>query len=149
MSLQLSAHARLGKDPREITTSTGKPMAVAPAAVAVPIARGDDASTVWLDLVAFGRVAETLLRHKQGDLANVLGNVQIRQWTDKGGQPRETWQLIVDALVSARTTRPGGGKRRETRHDGQQRQQQAADRFQQPQQVISDAEAGFDDAIPF
>lgn len=143
MTLQLSAHARLGRDPREIDTTTGKVMAVCPAAVTVPIARSDDASTVWLDLVAFGRTAETLLRHKQGDLINVMGSVQIRQWTDKDGQQRENWSVIVEALISARTTRPGGGKRR----DGGQRQQQAEIAFQSPEDRARDD--AFDDRIPF
>lgn len=134
--MQLSAHARLGKDPRVITTSTGTTMAVAPAAVNVPIARSDDASTVWFDLVAFGKTAESLLRHQQGDLINIFSAVQIRQWTDQQGQARETWQLIVEALVSARTTRPGGGRKREISSNGNgQRQQQAAGQFQQPEFV--------------
>lgn len=152
MTLQLSAHARLGKDPRSIDTRTGTAMVVCAAAVNLPVSRSEDTTTLWLDLVAFGRTAEDLLRHQQGDLLNVMGHVQVRQWTDQQGQQRENWQLMVEALISARTTRPKGGGKRTTQQAGQHRwqgngRQQAAFEFQSPGDQAADDEFG--DSIPF
>lgn len=141
--MQLSAHTRLGKKPRQIDTRTGKTMAVAPAAVNVAIAQSEDTETIWLDLVAFGRTAEELLRHKQGDLLNVMGNVAVRRWTDQNGETRSNWQVVVEALLSARTTRPKSGnspRHREAEYHTHQQTQQ----FQQPTEP-----GDFNDPMPF
>lgn len=40
------------------------------------------------------------------------GRVQVRRWTDTDGTGREQLQVVADALVPARTVRPGGGRKR-------------------------------------
>src|SRR5690606_2826280 len=102
-----SAYGRLGGDPKSIETRTGTAMAVANLAVELPD-RQNESHTVWLGVVAFGRVAETLTRHSKGDLLSVVGRVQLNPYTDREGTEREQLQIIADAIVSARTVRPGG-----------------------------------------
>lgn len=108
MSAALSAYGRLGADPRAVETRSGKAMTVATLAVDA----GDaDAPPLWLGVVAFGKLADELTRHHKGDLLSVSGRLQVRHWTDTAGTAREQWQVVADALVSARTVRPGGRKR--------------------------------------
>lgn len=115
MSLQASAYGRLGGAPRAIETKNGKPMAVATLAVDV----GDDEGPpLWLGIVAFGKLADLLLRHAKGDLVSASGRVQVRRWTDTDGSGREQLQLVADALVSARTVRPAAGRTTKRAEDG-------------------------------
>lgn len=58
---------RFNPDPR---AKTGTDMATASLAVDVTPHDGEQ-ETLWLGVVAFGRQAETLLRHQQGDLLAV------------------------------------------------------------------------------
>ena len=109
MSMQLSVHGRLGKAPRQIPTKTGTVMASASMAVQIPLSRGDDSDTQWFDILAFGRVAESLLRHKPGDMLNVYGSVQINRW-QANGETKQNLQIVAESLLSARTTRPGKRK---------------------------------------
>ena len=70
MTAQIAAYGRLGRDPRQHETKSGKPMASASLAVTVEAReRGaDDAEgTLWLTVLAFGRVADELARHSAGD----------------------------------------------------------------------------------
>lgn len=110
MSIQASAYGRLGGAPRQINTKTGRSMVVAN--LAVDQGNGDDdAPPLWIGLVCFGQLAETLLRHDKGDPLSVSGRLQMRSWTDTEGAGREQLQLVVDAMVSARAVRPGGGRK--------------------------------------
>lgn len=133
--MQIAAYGRLGQDPREITTSTGKAMAVASIAVTLT-GRGGEEYTEWLGVVTFGKVAEALLRHSKGDLISASGRAQRDVYTTSSGERREQLQLVCDAIVSARTVRPSGGRRKsETTGDGSR----------EP----ADDDAPLDDEIPF
>ena len=112
----LAVYGRLGSDPREHSTRTGGAMATASLAVNVPD-RSRDAgegaeAALWFNVVAFGRQAEDLARHSKGDPVSVSGRLQFSRWTDRDCDEREQWQVLADALVSARTVRPRGGRRK-------------------------------------
>ena len=80
---QLACYGRLGRDPRTHETRTGKPMTTASPAVYVEAReRGaDDAeATLWLGVVAFGRVAEDLARHRSGEQVSVSGRLQLSRF---------------------------------------------------------------------
>ena len=111
----LAVYGRLGSDPREHSTRTGGAMATASLAVNVPD-RSRDAdegaeATLWLRVTAFGRVAESLAKHAKGDPVSVSGRLQFSRWTGRDGDEREQWAIVADALVSARTVRPGGRRK--------------------------------------
>lgn len=61
--------------------------------------------------MAFGKVAETLARHKKGDLISASGRLKLNRWTDRDGGEHEQLQIVADAVVSARSVRPGGRRR--------------------------------------
>ncbi len=107
--IRASIYGRLGADPVERQTRNGKAMVTA--SLAVSAGRPDaDEETVWFSLAAFGRTAETLARHAKGDLLAAMGPLHRTRFTGRDGQEREGWSLNVDAIVSARTVRPGGGR---------------------------------------
>jgi single-strand DNA-binding protein len=133
MSMQAAVYGRIGQDPRSIETRSGKSMAVT--SIAVNIGENDDAA-LWVGVVAFGKVAEELLRHSKGDLISASGRVQRNTWT-QNGEKREQLQVVAEAVISARTVRPSGGKRK------------AADKHEQQQQVSSDGQRDLDDDLPF
>lgn len=116
MTMQATAYGRLGRDPKAITTQSGKAMASASIAVDLGTQRDPDA-THWLPLLAFGQQAESLLKHQQGDVVAVMGRMQRNTWTGKDGAQRVDLQLIVDTIASARTTRPGGRPKSPPRDD--------------------------------
>jgi len=115
--MHVAAYGRLGGEPREITTSTGTAMAVANVAVELADRHGE-AHTQWLGVVAFGRAAETLLRHSKGEMISVSGRAQYNAYTDGNGIEREQLQVIADSVVSARSVRPSGGRKANGKRQG-------------------------------
>ena len=112
----LAVYGRLGSDPREHTTRTGGAMATARLAVDVPDrsqgAEGGATETLWLRVTAFGRVADDLLLCAKGDPVSASGRLQFSRYQAHDGDEREQWAIVADALVSARTVRPRGGRRK-------------------------------------
>ena len=73
----------------------------------------DDAEgTLWLTVLAFGGVADELARHSAGDPVSVSGRLQLSRYVTNDGEAREGWQVIADSVVSSRSVRPGGGRRK-------------------------------------
>ncbi len=109
--IRASIYGRLGADPVERETKNGKAMVTV--SLAVSAGRPDaDEETVWFSLAAFGRAAETLARHAKGDLLAAMGPLHRTRFTGRDGQERQGWSLTVESVVSARTVRPGGGRKR-------------------------------------
>ena len=109
--IRASIYGRLGADPVERETRNGKAMVTV--SLAVSAGRPDaDEETVWFSLAAFGRAAETLARHAKGDLIAAMGPLHRTRFTGRDGQEREGWSLTVESIVSARTVRPSGGRKR-------------------------------------
>ena len=109
--IRASIYGRLGGDPVERTTRNDKVMVTA--SVAVNAARNSaEEETVWISLAAFGRAAEALARHQKGDLLAAMGPLHRTRFTGRDGQEREGWSLTIDAVLSARTVRPAGGRKR-------------------------------------
>lgn len=106
MTMQTAAYGRLGADAKPIQTKTGKPMTAATLAVDI----GEEDAPLWLGVVAFGRQAELLARHKKGELLSVAGRIQRNRWT-QNGEEREQLQVVADSVIGSRTVRPGGRKK--------------------------------------
>lgn len=103
-----SLYGRLSRDPKPSTTKNGKPMCTASMAVDVGKVPGEE--TLWLSVLAFGKQAEALERHHQGDMLAVMGRLEKSKFTGNDGAERESWSLIVEALHSSRTVRPAPRK---------------------------------------
>ncbi len=109
--IRASIYGRIGADPVERETRTGKMMVTC--SLAVSAGRPDAGEeTQWFNLIAFGRAATDLMRHAKGDLVACMGPLYRNRYTARDGQEREGWSLTVESILSARTVRPGGGRKR-------------------------------------
>lgn len=67
MTAQISAYGRLVADPQTRTTNNGTSMAMARMAVALPCNAADNGeATFWLGVIAFGKQADALAKHRKG-----------------------------------------------------------------------------------
>ena len=89
-------------------------MTVGRLAVSLPCRENgeDGEAAAYFGLVAFGELAESLARHLKGDMVGAFGRIKINRYTNRDGEAQEEMQIMVDGLVSARTVRPGGGRKR-------------------------------------
>ncbi len=110
--IHAAIYGRLGRDPETRTTATGKPMAIATLAVDATPNNAETEETVWVSVLAFGRQAEALERHRKGEMVAVTGRLTQSRWTGQDGQERTSLNLIADTIVSSRTVRPGGKRKR-------------------------------------
>ncbi len=104
--IHAALYGRLSKDPQTRTTASGKAMAIATLAVDATPNNADTEETLWVSVLAFGRQAETLERHRKGEMVAVTGRLTQSRWTGKDGQERTGFSLMADAIVSCRTVRP-------------------------------------------
>lgn len=146
MTAQMSVYGRLVADPQEKQTQSGKAMTTGKMAVTLPAKNGE--RTLWLSLVAFGKQAELLARHKKGDMIRASGNMTANVWTDSAGVERESYQIMLDALISPRTVRPlNKSEQQGQAENALQRAREQAQAHQQPQS--DDNPPPFYDEVPF
>ena len=112
-----SVLGRFGQNPRSIETRSGKPMCVASMAVDL-LDKNGESHTQWMNVVAFGKVADLLGRQKKGDLASLSGRCQTNHWTNADGQLQVGLSIIVDSIISSQAVQPGSKSgRSESRSD--------------------------------
>ena len=137
--IRASIYGRLGGDPIERQTRSGKPMVTASLAVDVGRNVADD-DTEWFGPVGFGNVAETLGRHRKGDLLSAMGQLAQRHYTDRDSQEREVWSLVTEAILFTFTTRRRGGRKRGSKSEVGQAQAKT---------TPAPSDAPYNDDIPF
>ncbi|HEB5777336.1 TPA: single-stranded DNA-binding protein [Escherichia coli] len=121
MTAQIAAYGRLVDDPQVKQTSKGTPMTLARMAVSLPCSQAQDGqATLWLSVLAFGKQADQLAGHEKGNVISVSGVMQVSQWTGQNGETRQGYQVIADSVISAKTVRPGGSRRKTTGTQGNQ-----------------------------
>jgi single-stranded DNA-binding protein len=87
MTLIASIHGRLGSDPKTSTTQAGKEMTRANVAVDVTGHDGED-QTLWVSILAFGKVAETLARAAKGVGCSAMDRMTRGIYAPPRGEPR-------------------------------------------------------------
>jgi single-strand DNA-binding protein len=107
MSMHATIYGRAAFDARQLTTKTGKPMTTLRLAVDVTNRDALEPETVWFNALAFGRVAEDLARIEKGQMVSAMGKVTRGQYITQEGEVRESWSLLTDAIITARSGRPG------------------------------------------
>lgn len=98
--ISASLSGRLARDPDELKTKTGAPMTAVSLAVNAG-GRGEEA-TAWVRVICFGRNATRAALHQKGEMLAAMGRLELSRWKGEDGTERESWQLIADALASAR-----------------------------------------------
>lgn len=69
---------------------------------------GGEKQTDFIDVVAWRHTAEFVDKYfAKGDMAAVIGRLQIRDWTDKDGNKRRSAEVVADSVYF------GGSKRRD------------------------------------
>ena len=118
MSAIITIRGRLGADSVTRQTSNGNQMATGSIAVTLPSRQDDE--TEWFNLIAFGRVGETLGGHKKGDALVAMGELQVNKYTTRNGEERCNLQVLVESLMTARRARvvANGSKKKEPKPEG-------------------------------
>jgi len=105
--VRAALYGRLGADPVQRQARAGKFMPTC--SVAVDVSHGDGPhETKSISVIAFGKAAADIARHVKGDLVAAIGQLTRSRFTGRDGVERAGWSLAVEAIVSARTVRPGG-----------------------------------------
>ncbi|MCK7578901.1 MAG: single-stranded DNA-binding protein [Chromatiales bacterium] len=131
-----NVYGRLAADPTEKITKTRKPMALANLAVDVTGQRAEDgdSETLWVSVMAFGNQVDALLKARKGEMVAAIGKLTRSRYTGRDDTERESWTLLAESIITAKSARPGGGRQRPNGDDRH--------RDQAPAQ-------GFRDEIPF
>jgi single-strand DNA-binding protein len=108
--IQASIHGRIGGEPVTSETKTGKPMCRLSVAVDVAGHGTTDPETIWIGVMAFNRVADTLARASKGEMMTAMGKLTKSRYVARDGTERESWSLLADAVLVAKSARPSGRK---------------------------------------
>ena len=110
---------RLGQDPEMRYTPSG--MAVARFSLATNENRKDQqgnwqSETTWHNIVVFGQSAERASEmFKKGNLAYVEGRISVRNWEDKEGQKRTSYEILANTIRNL-SPKPGSESFGESSH---------------------------------
>lgn len=100
---EIKLSGRLGKDGIQLQyTKNGIPRAQAGLAHSVPMGKGkSEFRTIWIDLVMWGELAESLAQSdfSQGSWVEVHGRYDVYEWEGRDGKRRQP-QLIVKQMLA-------------------------------------------------
>lgn len=97
---------RIGRDLELKKTNSGVSVVSFPLAVD---RNGKDAGTDWIDCVAWRGTAEVLCNYAdKGRMIVVEGRLQMRDWTDKNGDKRRSYEVQADSVYFADNRRSEG-----------------------------------------
>lgn len=82
-------------DPQVRTSQAGKPFTTAKLK-----ADGKDGSAVWINLVAFGEIADLLAAMKERQAVAVSGRLEVSAYLNRLGEPAPNLSVVVDELVT-------------------------------------------------
>ena len=102
---------RLTRDPELRHTQNGK--AVASFTLAVDRDFKDqngEKPTDFIDIVAWGNTGEFVSKYfVKGRMAVAEGRLQVREWTDKEGNKRRTYEVVADNVYFGDSKKEAGG----------------------------------------
>ena len=93
----ISLMGRLVKDPELRYTQSETPVCSFTIAVDRDFAREGEAKADFIQCVAWKSTGEFVSKYfAKGRLISLRGTLQSRKWTDRDGNKRESWEVIVD-----------------------------------------------------
>ena len=88
---------RLTAEPELKQTPNGTPVVSFSVAVNRRVAKGAEQKTDFINCVAWRQTAEFTSRYfHKGSCICIVGNIQVRSWTDQNNQKRYATEVIVD-----------------------------------------------------
>ena len=139
---------RLGRDPETRYTSGGQ--AVCNFSMATDRAYKDrtgqtQKQTEWHKIVAWGKLAEICQQYlKKGSQIFIEGRIQSRQWDDKEGNKRTSFEIVANEMRMLGSKGDGGGAGRAPAHDaGEAHEPAPSDDFGAPESQVSDEDIPF------
>ena len=133
---------RLTADPELRYTQTSIPVASFTLAVDRSYSK-DEKVTDFIDVVAWRNTAEFVSKwFQKGRMAIVSGRLQVRNWTDKEGGKRRSYEVLAEEVFFGEPKRGDDGPRTQS--------QQYTDHDAPPQRAVSGfADIGDDEELPF
>ncbi|MCQ2449713.1 MAG: single-stranded DNA-binding protein [Clostridia bacterium] len=102
---------RLTADPELKTTANGISVTSFSIAVNRSYRSGEEPQTDFINIVAWRQRAEFITKYfKKGSLIGIEGSIQTRRYTDKNGNPRTAFEVVVNNaqfVESKRDSAPG------------------------------------------
>ena len=90
---------RLTADPELKQTPNGIPVTTFTVAVNRRSSKAEQRTADFINCVAWRQQAELISRYfHKGSCICIVGNLQVRNWTDQNGQKRYTTEVIVDEV---------------------------------------------------
>lgn len=124
---------RLCADPELRRTNDGTPVCSYSLAVKRPMVKD---TTDFIECVSWKQGAEYLSQYgHKGDIVAVSGSLQVREWTDKEGKKRKTYEVVTTSveLLSSKRNSEAGGNTNQNQNSFQGQARQPQQNYQQPQ----------------
>ena len=88
---------RLTADPELKTTQRGISVTSFSVAVNRPYRTGEEQQTDFINVVAWRKTAEFIAKYfKKGNMIGIEGSIQTRKYTDKNGNNRTAFEVVVN-----------------------------------------------------
>ena len=88
---------RLTADPELKTTQSGISLTSFSVAVNRPYRTGEEQQTDFINVVAWRKTAEFIAKYfKKGNMIGIEGSIQTRKYTDKNGNNRTAFEVVVN-----------------------------------------------------
>lgn len=111
----ITLSGNMGRDPDFLFTSDGKPFAKFSIAVSGYDFKSKNNTTMWMNCVCFGNLAEQIEKWtKSGTSIIVVGSLKEDNYTDKEGNKRKSYSVIVNSfqIVKGGVEKGGTGTKR-------------------------------------
>ena len=105
-----SVYGRAGVDPVKSVSKSGKEMTRLSIVLDVTPSNATDQESLWVSILAFGKTAETLARASKVEMLSCQGRLTRGRYIAKSGEERESWSMVADAAIVAKSARPPGRK---------------------------------------
>ena len=140
---------RLGRDPETRYTSGGQ--AVCNFSMATDRSYKDrtgqtQKQTEWHKIVVWGKLAEICQQYlKKGSQIFIEGRIQSRQWDDKEGNKRTSFEIVANEMrmLGSKGERGTGGGPSADASAGEAHEPAPSDDFSQPEPQVSDEDIPF------
>ncbi len=133
---------RLTADPELKTTPNGVPVTSFSIAVNRNYRAGEEQQTDFINIVAWRQRAEFITKYfSKGSMIGIEGSIQTRRYTDKNGNNRTAFEVVVNNAQFVESKRDGGASNQVTAEPVSYSNAGVSD--------FAEIDGGMDDDLPF